>query len=1660
MASITWTGAAGDDNYNNPANWSPAQVPGAGDTVTINPATAVSIGIPIPEAVASLTVGKTVTLNLSNNSTYTIGSGANAATFSNAGTFALNSSNSNTDLVVGGAKLTLSGTGTILLGNNGNNRIYGAAASDQLINTSNTIAGGGQLGAGQLKFTNSASGTVDANQPTTLILNTGTNTVTNAGLLEATAGGALAIQSTVSDGTTGHVTANGGNVYLQNATLQGGTLSTAAGGVVAVQYGYTAGLDGSANAVTNTGTFAIQNNGTLSILGSIVNQGQIALQSTNSATELVIAGPDVVLSGGGTVAMSDNGNNYIFGTAGTNLLDNVNNTIAGSGQLGDGALTLINEAKGLIDATGAGARLYLNTGSTVTTNSGLIEDTGTAGLQINSAVNNGSSGVILASGAGAFVALDNGGTIAGGTLATSNGGLNLVEYGNIATLDGTAHAVTNSGTFYVTNNASLSVLGTLINTGAVDLLSTNATTELTIGTPTVTLTGGGAVTLSDNGNNYIFGSVAADVLDNVNNTISGAGQLGDGQLTFINEAGGTVNATGGNALVINTSGEVVKNSGLIEATGAGGLVVQSTTIDSSSGGTILASNGNVYLNGSVLAGGTVKTAGTGNIIVSYGQGGTLDGSAHTITNFGTVAVQNNGTLSLLGTISNKNLITLGSTNASTDLIIGPGGNTPGTVTLTGSGTLTLSDNTNNRIYGAIAGDTLINLNNTISGAGQIGVNQLTLINDATINASGTGELLLQSSGTSIVNNGLLESTNTGGLVINSTTIGNASGTVSAAGGNVYLQSGTIQGGLVSTTGTGAIVVQYGNIGAFDGASAGTLTTSGSVDVNNNGTLSLLGTIANTGTIALQSTNASTDLIIGDNTGSTVTLTGSGTIALSDNGNNRIYGAIGGDTLVNLNNTITGAGQIGAGQLTLINDSIIDASGQNALTIVTGGLSDINNGLLESTGSGGLVINSSTISNTSGTIAAAGGNVYLQSSTIAGGLLTGSGGASFNVQYGNIANLDGSAHALTNRAAVDVNNNGTLTLAGAIVNTGSINLQSTNASTDLILESSTVTLSGNGTITLSDNGSNRIYGAAAADVLDNVNNTIEGSGQLGAGQLTLTNGGTIAATGGNALIINLGSTGTNTATGQMLGEGTGGLIFQNGTYTNQGLIQADNGSTVTFQSGAVLTNDSASGVLTGGTYGAIATSNDATLAVSSGAAVNTLAADLILSGSGSEITFGGVLIETSLKTIAKGGELQVLGKRDYTTKNKLTNSGTVALGGGTLKAGGLSDKAGSVLTGFGTLNAKFTDAGSVVATGGELSLTGKTNSITGTVSGTGTVGFGGTTTLNAGTVLNVADIALLNKATLGIASSVSFAGTFNVVGTGTLSGAGTFTNTGLFEVAGKSAAGTVTDPFANAGTISVAAGDSLAFSGGLANTGLILDSGTFTDTTALTGGSLTLGGTSSSATIASTHGAGNSTLATLTTAGGALNTSGTTLTVTGDYNNTAAGTGNSYMPFAGVTGTIDGQGTQLSVVGVNGTTITSVNGTLTIAIKAGGTAQFEVENTGAAGSAALRGALQTTVNGGHITGTALSGSGVTASDFGPIAAGASSGIYTIAYSGGALTNESIHLTSDFANVAGLTIDIVAQKANAADVAPGPAAQSTLHPDISHGVLDWLPGLHHG
>ena len=66
--------------------------------------------------------------------------------------------------------------------------------------------------------------------------------------------------------------------------------------------------------------------------------------------------------------------------------------------------------------------------------------------------------------------------------------------------------------------------------------------------------------MSDNAFNRISGVTAAATLANVDNKISGGGQLGTASMTLINQAKGTIDATGKNALVINTGANTVTNA--------------------------------------------------------------------------------------------------------------------------------------------------------------------------------------------------------------------------------------------------------------------------------------------------------------------------------------------------------------------------------------------------------------------------------------------------------------------------------------------------------------------------------------------------------------------------------------------------------------------------------------------------------------------------------------------------------------------------------------------------------------------------------------------------------------------------------------------------------------------------------------------------------------------------------------------------------------------------------------------------------------------------------------------------------------------------------------------------------------------------------------------
>ena len=79
-------------------------------------------------------------------------------------------------------------------------------------------------------------------------------------------------------------------------------------------------------------------------------------------------------------------------------------------------------------------------------------------------------------------------------------------------------------------------------------------------------------------------------------------------MNLVNE--GTIGATGTNALVLDTGSNIIENSGILEATGSGGLVVKAP-VDNS--GLLSANGGNLTVEGTVSGNGNAAISGAANL---------------------------------------------------------------------------------------------------------------------------------------------------------------------------------------------------------------------------------------------------------------------------------------------------------------------------------------------------------------------------------------------------------------------------------------------------------------------------------------------------------------------------------------------------------------------------------------------------------------------------------------------------------------------------------------------------------------------------------------------------------------------------------------------------------------------------------------------------------------------------------------------------------------------------------------------------------------------------------------------------------------------------------------------------------------------------------------
>ena len=150
--------------------------------------------------------------------------------------------------------------------------------------------------------------------------------------------------------------------------------------------------------------------------GTISNTGTIELLSTGDETDLQIVAQGITLTGAGHVVLSDSAENVIGGTSADVTLTNVDNTIDGSGDLGGGRLTLVNDSHGIIAATGAFNQLTIDTGAGSFTNHGVVLSNGAGGLEVKGDIF--SDGVLEAS--AGLLKVD--GDVVGGGHALIDGG--------------------------------------------------------------------------------------------------------------------------------------------------------------------------------------------------------------------------------------------------------------------------------------------------------------------------------------------------------------------------------------------------------------------------------------------------------------------------------------------------------------------------------------------------------------------------------------------------------------------------------------------------------------------------------------------------------------------------------------------------------------------------------------------------------------------------------------------------------------------------------------------------------------------------------------------------------------------------------------------------------------------------------------------------------------------------------------------------------------------------------------------------------------------------------------------------------------------------------------------------------------------------------------
>lgn len=853
---------------------------------------------------------------------------------------------------------------------------------------------------------------------------------------------------------------NGANTY--HAIIDGQRTATAA----VLDMGATIDL----LSVTEGDALAINNAQWLAITTSpVVNFGVIDMNSVGNGTDIRIGAPELIFTGDGTLHLSDNIWNVMrnnFGAV-TRLRNDVNHTIAGSGQIGLNSLFLTND--GLIEGTQSTVLQLDLRDEETNVNTGIIRANGGSVNIFNSGTVDNSLGVIAAEGNSAMYL--NSTTFSGGEFTTAPTGSIFLGTSSPPLLD----SILVTGFVRVPNGAAGIFSGVITNNSSISLESIGNGTDFRANSSTVTLAGTGSLAMSDNIWNIVrnnFGPVTR-LWQNSTHTIRGSGQLGVNSIFLTNV--GLINANQPTVLQLDLREEEENfNNGIMRASDGGTLrIFNSGTLQNASGVIEALAGSSVLLENTTFIGGEITSEGSGAV---YANGS----PPHLawVTNTGAFRVPNGLAFAVSDQFTNEATISLESVGNGTDLRVNT---TP--FMLTGTGELVMSDNIWNIIRNNFGPVTRLtnSATHTIRGAGQIGLNSIFLTNngliDATTPTSITMDLREEETN---VNDGTLRASGGGTFhLVNSGTLDNTHGVIEAHDASLFIISNSgVTGGELATQDSG--VIRLGPSGPphlYD------LTNTGVIRVPNGLAAAWSGTVVNDGTIALDSVGNGTDFRVNS---ASMTLAGSGELVMSNNIWNVIrnnFGPV--TTFVNgADHTVRGAGQIGLNSIGVVNDGTMIADESASIVIdprdEAGGF--VNNGLFHVTGNGAATFSWDGFTNTgvvdvdatrsltrNGNYLQTGGRTIMDGSLainsgsllLQGGVLEGSGvigGGIVNNSGGNVA-PGSSPGTLTLQNGYTQGPGGTLSVELGGPNIG--------VQSDLLAVTGTATLAGKLNVTLVD-----------------------------------------------------------------------------------------------------------------------------------------------------------------------------------------------------------------------------------------------------------------------------------------------------------------------------------------------------------------------------------------------------------------------------------------------------------------------------------------------------------------------------------------------------------------------------------------------------------------